>query len=268
MDVFPRSTPKRSFLERAKSAVTIAMGVREVTINPWLITPWEIDMGKKIAVGVLFLDPMEDVKKAFDREVTVWYSLSQENILPLHGACANIERPIMVSPLMANANVSKYIETHELPVTRRIKLLLDIAQGMQYLHSRGIVHGDLKGLNILVDKHGNALITDLRFARVRYLTQTSKTLVAPTVGTRRWMAPEHLSHGNMTQAGDTYAFALICYEILSGGRIPFENIPDAALIHAVVQEKIRPRAVAHPDEHAIQRVWRRATTSMLAWESV
>ena len=129
--------------------------------------------------------------------------------------------------------------------------LLEVALGMQYLHSRGVIHGDLKGLNILVDEHRRPRIMDFGFSVVRTLTTISRTAAPPTAGTLRWMAPERLLHGKQTEAGDVYSFAMVVFEVLSDGGIPFQHLPDSSVTDIVGVKKLRPER----PEDCPQNVW-------------
>ncbi|KAJ7454435.1 kinase-like domain-containing protein, partial [Mycena latifolia] len=96
-----------------------------------------------------------------------------------------------------------------------IELLYDIIMGLAYLHSEDIVHGDLRGRNILIHE-GRALLTDFGLAEfVEFEISTN----APT--RTRWMAPELLlpdiyqpgKPPRCTQASDVWAFGCVCCEV-------------------------------------------------------
>ncbi|KAI8608495.1 kinase-like domain-containing protein [Chytriomyces sp. MP71] len=252
----------------AGSAATIAAKPQPAE---WVLTSWEIDMGPVIAHGG-FAEVLKatwlnhttvavkrlhvrletnKMREEFLREVKAWYPLRHPHILPLLGACATAERPFMVSPFMKFGHALQYLDWrtntfgNESIESFGIKLLYEASLGMQYLHSRGVVHGDLKAVNILVDEHGNANIADFGFASLKQLTSTRNTKGVEANrnhfgGTLRWMSPERLSGGSLTPSVDVYAFAMTCYEVLSDGEVPLTDIPDALLFQLVVHNHRRP----------------------------
>ncbi|KAG7090225.1 hypothetical protein E1B28_011825 [Marasmius oreades] len=110
----------------------------------------------------------------------------------------------------------------------------DIASGLSHLHSNKIVHGDLKGVNILITPDKRACIGDFGLSRV------DETLTSVgSVGTVRWISPELLlssSHSASTASSDVYAYACVCYEIFTG-KIPFHELPQPAAIFAILEKK-------------------------------
>ncbi|KAJ7206235.1 kinase-like domain-containing protein, partial [Mycena haematopus] len=100
------------------------------------------------------------IRLQFCREALVWQQLQHPFILPFIG----IDRQTfpsslcMVSPWMENGTVLKYLNDHGRADVD--KLLMEIAQGLRYLHSRNIVHGDLRGANILITHEWSACLAD------------------------------------------------------------------------------------------------------------
>ncbi|KAG8939161.1 hypothetical protein FRC03_006515, partial [Tulasnella sp. 419] len=84
------------------------------------------------------------LRKRFLREVVLWNKLHHPNIVPLLGfTITSNSTPTLVSPLYVNGNVVEYLKKN--PKANRPHLLLDVANGIHYLHSLPLVHGDIKG---------------------------------------------------------------------------------------------------------------------------
>ncbi|KAF7362319.1 Kinase-like protein [Mycena venus] len=102
------------------------------------------------------------IRSKFCREALVWKDLHHPNILPFLGidrdSFPSCDSLCMVSPWMKNGTVMNYLKVYG--HANVDKLLYEIAQGLQYLHSRNIVHGDLKGENILVNEDWSASLAD------------------------------------------------------------------------------------------------------------
>ncbi|KIM74323.1 hypothetical protein PILCRDRAFT_706883 [Piloderma croceum F 1598] len=212
--------------------------------------------GQKLAIKVLrVLRRMKDTKSmqgTFLRKAVMWRQLSHPNVLPFLGLY-RLERspPLMclLTPWVENGNLAEYL--NKFPNTNCLHLSLDIAQGLEYLHGMQIVHGNLKGPNILISPSGRACLADTGQAAPKNIKDLLMTdTILGTEGTLKWRAPELLlAKSNddtrlVTQATDVYAFAMVCYEMFSG-ELPFRDFSDQKLASALVQGERPPRPF-HP----------------------
>ncbi|KAF7377835.1 Protein kinase domain-containing protein [Mycena sanguinolenta] len=167
----------------------------------------------------------------------------------------------MVCPWMPNGTIRKYLEVNK---SAKIldNFLLEIAQGLFYLHSQSVVHGDLRGGNILVDEEGHARLADFGLAVwVDATTKDSST----RAGSTRWMAPEllhpeslQLTKFRRTLATDVYAFACVCYELYHEDlQPPFAELHDGAVMFNVTAGQRPCRLSVIPAETwlIIQACW-------------
>ncbi|KAJ7607401.1 kinase-like domain-containing protein, partial [Roridomyces roridus] len=171
------------------------------------------------------------------REALVWKDLIHPNILPFIG----IDRDTfssslcMVSPWMVNGTVLQYLQDHGRVNVDR--LLSEIAEGIQYLHSRHIVHGDLRGANILIKEDWVACLAD--FGLSSFTDATSKTHTSHRAGSVYWMAPELIDPDRFglkfvrTTASDVYAFGCVCFELYTG-RPPFSELSETAAMFRII----------------------------------
>ncbi|KAF7365850.1 Kinase-like protein [Mycena venus] len=117
---------------------------------------------------------------------------------------------------MPLGSVLKYMADHSPSATYAIELLCDVVEGLKYLHSENIVHGDLCGRNVLIDENGVARLTDFGLAS---LIESDTSIKSSTrSGSTRWMAPELLlpppgSAFRRTPESDVWAFGCICCEV-------------------------------------------------------
>jgi serine/threonine protein kinase len=117
--------------------------------------------------------------------------------------------------------MSQLIKSHS-PLTQAQArpILGQLAKGVAYAHSRGVVHRDLKPMNVLLDDDGTLKLTDFGIARSSLsarLTQEGKVL-----GTPCYMAPEQLLGNPVDYRADLYAFGCTAYELLTGSDL-FED---------------------------------------------
>ncbi|EMD40652.1 hypothetical protein CERSUDRAFT_91390 [Gelatoporia subvermispora B] len=163
---------------------------------------------------------------ALHREAKIWSGLRHAHIVQFYGVSTSSPyEPFIVSRYMKNGNLIQYIRQHE--DVDRIQLIHEVALGMQFLHDKRIIHGDLKGVNVLIDDTKKACITDFglsRFRRDVHVCQSGNTS-KQIAGTLRWMAPESIKRGIISFHTDVYAFAMLIYETLTGD-VPFMGRTD------------------------------------------
>ncbi|KAI3609866.1 hypothetical protein WG66_007610, partial [Moniliophthora roreri] len=177
------------------------------------------------------------------REAILWRTLKHPFVLSFFGVDSDTFPGLfcLVSPWMANGTILKHLgDTGGQDVDLR---LFEIAQGLAYLHSQHIVHGDLRGSNILVDADWHACIAD--FGLAVFSDVTVGTNSSHHAGSVRWMAPElhhpgtfGLKYFRRTFASDVYSFACVCVELYTG-KPPFEDVPrdTAALFKVMAGER-------------------------------
>ncbi|KAJ7894152.1 hypothetical protein B0H13DRAFT_2525883 [Mycena leptocephala] len=181
------------------------------------------------------------LSRKFVKEVLVWHFLRHDCIVPFLGVLNSPSLPsvAMVSPWMPRGSVLKYMEEHSphSPASfYAMNLLHDVIRGLEYLHSENVVHGDLCGRNILIDKDGRARLSDFGLASL-IDSEMSKQSSA-RAGSARWMAPELVllspeSPFKRTSASDVWAFGCVCCEIWSEGNVPFNHLSDSGLVLAM-----------------------------------
>ncbi|KAG8948542.1 hypothetical protein FRC03_000711 [Tulasnella sp. 419] len=167
----------------------------------------------------------ERLRKRFYREVLLWDRLHHSNVVPLLGYIILPHGfPALISPWYVNGNVIRYLQSH--PTSDRLALALDVIRGLEYLHSIEIMHGDLKGENILVDADGRASLCD--FGMSQFVDEASRisgftTTHAYVGGTDRFMSPELLEDQPKTPAADIWALGCVITQILSD-ETPYQNV--------------------------------------------
>ena len=173
---------------------------------------------RKTLVSVKFLKPeaqnMEKQVKPFIEEYNLLKQLRHPNILLYLGGNITTSPYFLVTEFCENGNLFQFLHGKDAPDledVERLNLALEIAQGINYLHSFNppILHRDLKSLNILLDKNYVAKIADFGWARLRDEHMTKLR------GTFQWMAPEVITNENYTEKADVYSFGIILWEFWS-----------------------------------------------------
>ncbi|KAF7349005.1 Kinase-like protein [Mycena venus] len=152
----------------------------------------------------------------------------------------------MVSPWMEHGTVLQYLKDHGRANVDR--LLFEVAQGLHYLHSCNIVHGDLRGTNILVNEDWSACLTDFGLS---VFSNASAPMNSPTrAGSILWMAPELIAPDRFgyefarTPATDVYAFGCVCVELYTG-RPPFSELSEGSALLKIIngERAVRPSGI-------------------------
>jgi len=187
--------------------------------------------GRKVVIKAINFYTSDDEEKkreltmAFCKEVVIWKYLDHPNVLPFIGAVMAVEpgdeKYEIVSKLMENGDIGTFTRLNK--DVNRLKLLKDVAAGLCYLHSQSVVHGDLKGPNILIKNDGRACLAD--FGLTRILAEFTSSSSKDPGGTVVRMSPEMLwpevfgmRDGKPTKQSDVYALGILIYEVVCGYR--------------------------------------------------
>lgn len=189
-----------------------------------------------------------DVESAFLSELALLSRLNHINLVGLFGFCDERSERILVMEHMPHGNL--YDHLHRLPPsdssplftswTNRLKIALDAARGIEYLHSYavpGIIHRDIKSSNILLDETWTAKVSDFGLSMIRSNagTGSSSAISAGTVG---YMDPEYYRLQELTEKSDVYSFGVVLLEMITGLKAVFKPGEDEEPCH--VAEYVKP----------------------------
>jgi len=182
-----------------------------------------------VAIKVFRIYPDQNLKEAKEilwERAPIWMKLSHDNILPFRGVNMTLFQLALVYDWGRNGNITSYVAAH--PNPPRVALLYDVTRGLDYLHSLDILHGDLKGANVLIDQRGRARLTEYGLAAINSDPNFTVAATPGAVGTSRWLAPEIMlpprkptSLPEMeSKPADVFAFAMFAVEVFTG-KLPF-----------------------------------------------
>ncbi|CUA75361.1 Putative serine/threonine-protein kinase/receptor R818 [Rhizoctonia solani] len=172
------------------------------------------------------------------REIYTWSKCRHPNVLPLIGLAVFHDCLAMISRWEENGSLLQYLSRD--PSADRCSMSTSICDGLAYLHENDIVHGDLKGANILISQDGTPMLMDFGNASLLDATlQFTQTNTGPTYSLR-WTAPEILAGtSSHSAAGDIYSLGMTILEAFTA-QIPYAGRHDYSLIVRVVIEKKVP----------------------------
>ncbi|GJE91855.1 kinase-like protein [Phanerochaete sordida] len=185
-------------------------------------------------------------QKAFYREVALLRGLSHRNICSIIGVDRTTfsESICIVLPWMYYGNVMRYLDRVGWSQEDAIHMICQVAAGLAYLHSQGIVHGDLHVGNILVDTSKIAVLADFGLSN---FADAGASCSTAQPGATRCMAPEifhparfDLPRSQHTPASDMYSFAQVCWQIYTGN-IPFPTLATVQVTYAILEGEIQDR---------------------------
>ncbi|CAD5193522.1 unnamed protein product [Musa acuminata subsp. malaccensis] len=190
--------------------------------------------GTEVAVKK-FLDQdfYGDALDEFRSEVQIMRRLRHPNVVLFMGAVTRPPNLSIVSEFLPRGSLYRILHRPHCQIDekRRIKMALDVAKGMNCLHTSvpTIVHRDLKSPNLLVDKNWTVKVCDFGLSRLKHSTFLSSK---STAGTPEWMAPEVLRNEKSNEKCDVYSFGVILWE-LATLRMPWSGMNPMQVVGAV-----------------------------------
>lgn len=153
----------------------------------------------------------------FVNELKLCSSLRAKNIVFFYGACLKLPRVGIVLEYCAHGTLRKYLLRNTVSWKKKIDLVIEIAQGLTFLHSKGVIHRDMKSDNILIDDDLHAKISD--FGISTDMQKQNQT----RIGTSQYMAPEVSMGHPYTEKCDIFSLSIIMFEILTQNFYPYGN---------------------------------------------
>ena len=205
-------------------------------------TRLERDVAIKVLPEPFAADP--DRLRRFEQEARAIAALNHPHICQLHD----------IGP---GYLVLEYIEGEPLhgpmAVEHALPLALQIVNALEAAHRRGILHRDLKPMNIMVTRDGTAKLLDFGLAKlVSVDADVTRTLDGIVLGTAAYMSPEQAQGQSLDARSDVFSFGAVLYEMLSGSRA-FGGSSQADVLSAVLRDD--PRPIQAP--LALERIVRR-----------
>ena len=180
-------------------------------------------LDRQVALGVIKAEKLDEVSRSrIVREVQALARLGDHpHIMQIHDFLEEDGQPYMVLPFMSGSEVEELIENapdNRVPLEETIKIAADVCRGLEFAHSKGLVHRDLKPGNVWVTEDGTAKILDFGLAVA--MDHNRLTQQGTMVGTFYYMPPEQALGSEVTPQADLYSLGAMLYEIVTG-RPPF-----------------------------------------------
>ena len=173
--------------------------------------------------------------RRFRREASLLFRLRHPNIVPVtdYGECKGVVylvMPLVVGDTLHDRLVQQKISMQDLP-----RWVGQVSDALQFAHDQGVIHRDIKPANVMINRTGNALLTDFGLAR---LVEGSHSLTGSMLmGTPAYVSPEQGRGQDIDARSDQYAFGVILYQI-AAGRLPFEGENPMSTVLMHIQEPL------------------------------
>lgn len=184
----------------------------------------------------------------FNLEAKLIARLSHPNIVTVHDASEQNGHLYIVMQLVDGGTLKHrfdqlYMQGRAMDVAEAIPIFIQLASALNYAHEQGVVHRDVKPVNVLMDRSGRPILSDFGIAKVLASTKDHLTRPGAGVGTPEYMSPEQCLGGAVDGRADIYALGVILFEAFTG-RTPFlgDNYPAQAHSH-IYEAPQRPTAL-------------------------
>ena len=226
----------------------------------------DIKLARRVALKFLPEELAGDpaAMRRFEREARAASALNHLNICTIHAVEEHEAQPFIVMELLEGRTLRDIIadctnSSSTLPIPTLLDIAIQIAQGLEAAHEKGIIHRDIKPANIFITRHGQVKILDFGLAKLHEFETAeaqshASTQLAPrpewnplltltrtgtTVGTAAYMSPEQVRGEKLDARTDLFSFGLVLYEMATGKRA-FAGDSAPVLHHAILNERPSP----------------------------
>lgn len=201
-------------------------------------------LNRYVAIKVLKeeLNSDETFVKKFRQEAMAAASLSHPNVVNIFDVGQEDSINYIVMELCEGVTLKEYIRRKgKLEIYETINIAIQIANGIQAAHDRGIIHRDIKPQNVIITTDGKAKVTDFGIAKA----VSSQTITASTVGSVHYISPEQARGSYCDGRSDIYSLGITIYEMLTG-RVPFDGDSTVAVALLHIQGEMIPPSTYEP----------------------
>lgn len=207
-------------------------------------------LNREVAIKVLRVDPsrrlapekVREIQARFYKEAQAAARLNHPNIVAIHQVGHSGGQPYIVMEYLRGKNLLEKME-EPLPIKEVIRTAIQICEALDYAHSQGVIHRDVKPDNIVVMEDGRVKIADFGIARIED-ADVGLTKAGVLLGSPAYCSPEQLrDFSNVDGRADLFSLGVILYQWLTG-KLPFEGNSSPEIITRILsQEPALPRSL-------------------------
>lgn len=178
-----------------------------------------------------------EARERFVQEAQAAAALDHPNICTVHEIDEAEGQTFIAMAHIKGESLRDKIAARPLDINETLKIVIQIAEGLQEAHEKGVIHRDIKPANIMLAKNNQAKIMDFGLAKLSWGVDLTKT--ATIMGTVAYMSPEQAKGEQVDHRTDIWSLGAMLYEMLTGER-PFKIMHDQAVLHAILNEDPMP----------------------------
>ena len=204
-------------------------------------------LGRRVAVKVMMGDLEEEaeMRGRFFREAKITGQLAHRNIVTVFDLGEDDQHPFIVMELLGGLPLAEHLATAGgSTLEAKLDLMMQVCEGLQAAHSKGVVHRDVKPSNLFVQHDGSVKILDFGVAR---LASSNLTRSGFLVGTPEFMSPEQARGENVDARSDVFSAAGVFYFMVTGHG-PFSSPDLVKMLRAVIHDHPPPLTDAQAPE--------------------
>jgi eukaryotic-like serine/threonine-protein kinase len=196
-------------------------------------------IGRTVAVKILTEAGCQDAeaKTRFLAEARMAGNISHDNIISIYDFGEDEKQhPFMVMEFLRGEDLRHAIKNrHTGDLRSKLRIALQIARALEYIHTQKIVHRDIKPENVHVNAAGVVKLMDFGIAKTEGLAMTRAGYV---LGTPYYMSPEQVTGQNITEQVDVYAFGVLLFELLTGAK-PISGDTVERIFYSILNEPLK-----------------------------
>ncbi|XP_047147987.1 senescence-induced receptor-like serine/threonine-protein kinase [Vigna umbellata] len=179
-----------------------------------------LECGERVAVKILS-SPSAQGYKEFQSEAKLLMHVHHRNVVSLVGYCDESDTKALIYEYLSEGNLQQKLSDKNpifLEWTQRLKIAMDAANGLDYLHNGckpPVIHRDLKTSNILLDENMHAKISDFGVSKT-FANDNDTYVTTYPAGTPGYLDPEFYCSGTLNKKSDVYSFGIILLELITG----------------------------------------------------
>ena len=220
-------------------------------------------LGRDVAVKIIRAQYASDdtSRERLRQEARAAARLSHPRVAQIFSLGFSNGQPYVVMELVQGEDMQVMVEREgRIGEHTALRAVLDVAEGLSSMHAAGMVHGDIKPGNIVLDRNGNAKLVDFGLAGM-----TRKDASGGIVGTPHYIAPELLRGASDSSRSDIYSLGATLYHVLTGqppfdGKTPLD-VAKARLTQPVVPVGVRVQGISRPTQRIVMRMLERDPAS-------
>jgi serine/threonine protein kinase len=213
---------------------------------------YQENLDREVAIKVLppWYAADSNFVERFNLEARLVARLSHPNIVTVHDASEQNGHLYIVMQLVSGGTLKQRLDQLHLQgkvmgTPEVVQIFAQLAEALSYAHEQGIIHRDIKPVNVLLDRSGRPILSDFGIAKVLAGTKGGLTRPGAGVGTPEYMSPEQCKGGAVDGRADIYALGIMLFEVMTG-YTPFRGDNYPALAHSHIYEAPPRPSLLHP----------------------